>query len=113
MWSSISSYIDGLSDISIKCCIATNDSENVQHFLVCFFDATFYAYAASVYVLQINGGQESKSNLIFSRRVAPLKKMKIPRLELMVISVRSFQYVKQQLKFTYLDHICIQIHSLF
>ena len=78
VWSSISSNIDGLSDISIKRCIATNDSENMQQYLVCFCDASSYAYAASVHLVQINGEQESKSDLIFSKtRLAPLKKITI------------------------------------
>ena len=101
VWSSVSSNIDRLSDIQIKRCVATNDSENVQHYLVCFCDASSYAYAASVYLVQINSEQESKSDVIFSKtRLAPLKKMPIPRLELMavVIGVRCLQYVKQQLK---------------
>ena len=104
VWSSISSNIDGLSDISIKRCIATNDIENIQQYLVCFCDASSYAYAASVYLVQINGEQESKPDLIFSKtRLAPLKRITIPRLELMgvVIGVRCLQYVKQQLKVTF------------
>ena len=116
VWSSVSSNIDGLSDISIKRCIATNDSENMQQYLVCFCDASSYAYAASVYLVQFNGEQESKSDLIFSKtRLAPLKKITIPRLELMgvVIGVRCLQYVKQQLKVTvvgsylYTDSQCV------
>ena len=116
VWSSISSNIDGLSDISIKRCIATNDSEKMQPYLVCFCDASSYAYAASVYLVQINGEQVSKSDLIFSKtRLAPLKKITIPRLEMMcvVIGVRCLQYVKQQLKVTvvgsylYTDSQCV------
>ena len=102
VWSLVSSNIDGLSDISNKRCIATNDSENMQQYLVCFCDASSYAYAASVYLVQING-EESKSDLIFSkRRLAPLNKITIPTIELMgvVIGVRCLQYVKQQLKVT-------------
>ena len=116
VWSSISSNIDGLSDISIKRCIATNDSENMQQYLVCYCDASSYAYAASVYLVQINGEQLSKSDLIFSKtRLAPLKRITTPRLELMgvVIGVRCLQYVKQQLKVTvvgsylYTDSHCV------
>ena len=101
VWSSVCSNIDRLSDIPIKRCVATNGNENVQHYLACFCDASSYAYAASVYLVQINAEQESKSDVIFSKtRLAPLKKMTIPRLELMavVIGVRCLQYVKQQLK---------------
>ena len=116
VWSSVSSDIDRLSDISIKRCIATNDSETMQQYLVCFCDASSYAYAASVYLVQINGEQESKLDLIFSKtRLAPLKKITIQRLELMgvVTGVRCLQYVKQQLKVTivgsylYTDSQCV------
>ena len=67
VWSSVSSNFDGLTNISIKRCVATNDSENVQHHVVCLCDALSYPYDASVY-LQNNGEQESKSDLILSKQ---------------------------------------------
>lgn len=115
-WSVVSSNVLGLSGVSVKRCIAISDNENVQYYLFCFCDASSYAYAASVYLQQRNEAQESKSDLIFSKtRLAPLKKMTIPRLELMavVIGVRCLQYVKQQLKisvegsYLYTDSQCV------
>ena len=115
-WSVVSSNVLGLSGVSVKRCIAISDNENVQYYLFCFCDASSYAYAASVNLQQRNEAQESKSDLIFSKtRIAPLKKMTIPRLELMavVIGVRCLQYVKQQLKisvegsYLYTDSQCV------
>ena len=89
VWSSVSSNMSKLSDISVKRCIALDDNENVQRSLVCFCDASSCAYAANVYLLQANGANECKSDLIFSKtRLAPLKKMTIPRLELMGVVIR-------------------------
>ena len=116
VWSSVSSNMSKLSDISVKRCIALDDNENVQRSLVCFCDASSCAYAANVYLLQANGANECKSDLIFSKtRLAPLKKMTIPRLELMgvVIGVRCLKYVKEQLKVSieglhvYTDSQCV------
>ena len=102
-----------LSDILVKRCIALDDNS-----LVCFCDASSCAYVANVYLLQANGTNECKSDLIFSKtRLVPLKKMTIPRLELMgvVIGVRCLKYVKEQLKVSieglhvYTDSVCSEI----
>ena len=102
VWSTISSDISGLSDVPFKRCIAMTDShENMKYFLICFCDASSYAYAAATYLLQSSAVNESKVDLLFSKtRPAPLKEMTIPRLELMavVIGVKCLRFVKQQLK---------------
>ena len=116
VWSLVSSNMSKLSDISVKRCIALDDNENVQRSLVCFCDASSCAYAANVYLLHANGANECKTDLIFSKtKLAPLKKMTIPRLELMgvVIGVRCLKYVKEQLKVSieglhvYTDSQCV------
>ena len=115
-WSIVSSNVLGLSDVSVKRCIAISDNENVQYYLFCLCNASSYAYAASVYLLQRTEARKSKSYLVFSKtRLAPLEKMTIPRLELMavVIGVRCLQCVKQQLKisvegtYLYTDSQCV------
>ena len=102
VWSKISSDISMLSDVSIKRCIAVEGGqENVKHYLICFCDASVHAYAAAIYLLQTGGETGSKVDLLFSKtRLAPLKKITIPRLELMavVIGVRCLRFVKQQIK---------------
>ena len=54
-----------------------------------------------MYLFQESSNSESRSDLLFCKtRLAPLKEMTIPRLELMavVIGVRCIRFVKQQLK---------------
>ena len=58
--------------------------------------------------LQQNSESESTANVLFSKtRLAPLKKMFVPRLELMavLIGTRCLKFVKSQLK--------IPIHGLY
>lgn len=59
------------------------------------------AYAATVYLFQKGSTSESRADLLFSKtRLAPLKTLEIPRLELMAvpIGVRCVSFVKEQLK---------------
>lgn len=102
VWSSISSDFSKLSNYQIKRCIAMSvNNENVKYHILCFCDASKYAYAAAVYLLQRSSDSESKTDLLFSKtRLAPLKEMTIPRLELMavLIGVRCVKFVKAQLK---------------
>ena len=54
VWSNISSDMTGLWDVFIKRCIAMNgDHGNIRYYLICFCDASSYAYAAVIYLLQI------------------------------------------------------------
>ena len=67
---------------------------------MCFCDASKSAYAAVVYLLQRNE-VTSKSDLIFAKtRLAPMKEITIPCLELMavLIGVCCVQFVKDQLR---------------
>ena len=58
-------------------------------------------YATAVYLLQRSENSESRSNLLFSKtRLAPIKKITIPRLEVLavLIGVRCVKFVESQLK---------------
>ncbi|KAK6112116.1 Pao retrotransposon peptidase family protein [Brugia pahangi] len=64
-----------------------------------FTDASSVAYSAAVYLVS-QDMQETKSSLIFAKsRIAPIKGMTIPRLELMAILIgtRAAQFVMTQL----------------
>ena len=102
LWSKISSEVSKLSECAIKRCIALCESkENVSYHLLCFCDASASAYAAVVYLHQVSEDMDSRCDLIFSKtRLAPLKTLTIPRLELMavLIGVRCLTFVKNQLK---------------
>ena len=71
----------------------------IQFSLVCFCDASKSTYAAVVYLLQKNE-VTSRSDLIFAKtRLAVIKQITIPRLELtaVLIGVHCVQCVKVQL----------------
>ena len=102
VWLTISSDLSKLPGCSIKRNIALIPRKQaVMYSSVCFCDASACAYATTGYLHQSINDSESKADIIFSKtRLAPLKNMTIPRLELMavVIGVRCTKFVKDQLK---------------
>ena len=79
--------------------------------LLCFCDASAKAYASVIYL-----SSDAGVNLLFSKaRVAPIKKLGIPRLELLavLIGVRMLNVVQDQLqlpvekKFLWTDKQCV------
>ena len=79
--------------------------------LLCFCDASAKAYASVVYL-----SSDAGVNLLFSKaRVAPIKKLGIPRLELLavLIGVRMLKFVQEQLqlpvekKILWTDNQCV------
>lgn len=99
-WGSIQTELQQLSEcqISRSIGIMTGD-DRVQYRLLCFCDASGSAYAIVIYLHQTSS-KSSKCDLIFSKsRLAPVKGMTIPRLELMavLIGVRCLAFVKGEL----------------
>ncbi|CAG2200461.1 unnamed protein product [Mytilus edulis] len=99
-WGSIQAELQQLSEcqISRSIGIMTGD-DRVQYRLLCFCDASGSAYAIVIYLHQTSS-KSSKCDLIFSKsRLAPVKGMTIPRLELMavLIGVRCLAFVKGEL----------------
>ena len=88
-WSTIRLDSSSLSDLQVNRCIAMNGNCcDIKYHLICFCNASKDAYAAVVYLLQTSREQGSKSDLIFSKtRLAPIKKMTIPRLKLMAVLI--------------------------
>ena len=79
--------------------------------LLCFCDASAKAYASVVYL-----SSDAGVNLLFSKaRVAPIKKLGIPRLELLavLIGVRKLKFLQEQLqlpvekKILWTDNQCV------
>ena len=100
-WLAIRSDFSKISNYQISRCVAIQTSENVKCPLLCFCDASSRAYATFVYLFQMCENSVLRSDLLFSKtRLAPLKEMIIPRLELMavLIGVRCVKFVKEQLK---------------
>ena len=67
VWSTISLDVSTLSGLHVKRCIAMNSNNDVKYHFICFCDASKYAYAAVVYLLQSSREQEAKADLIFSK----------------------------------------------
>ena len=73
----------------------------MKYKLLCFCDASACAYAAAIFLHQRKSDCHSKVDLFFSKtRLAPVKGLTIPRLELMavLIGVRCVTFVKDQLR---------------
>lgn len=80
-WNSYLHELPKLEEISICRHLFTDSAINVQ--LHGFSDASELGYAANVYVRCVNSKGDVRINLLFAKsRVAPLKKISLPRLEL-------------------------------
>ncbi|VDI04630.1 Hypothetical predicted protein [Mytilus galloprovincialis] len=87
-WINISTELKRVSEVFIPRCVYLHSVLNDKTCkLLCFCDASARAYSAAVYLHQ-TCGQSSRSDLIFSKsRLAPVKEMSIPRLELMAVLI--------------------------
>ena len=89
-WNSIKADIRLVTAFAIPRNILLNTdsrSQEVKYKLLCFCDASARAYATAVYLHQYCNGY-SKCDLIFSKaRLAPVKTMTIPRLELLAVLI--------------------------
>ncbi len=100
-WLKVKSDLLKIENLEINRCVSiSKPQEEKTYKLVCFCDASGKAYAASVYLLQ-ETENATKSDLMFCKtRLAPVKSMTIPRLELLavLIGVRCVTFVEGQLK---------------
>jgi len=103
-WLNIKEDLKNIDSVDLPRCISIPcDKGTIKYTFVCFCDASNKAYAASVYLVQVSE-QSSRCDLIFSKsRLAPVKTMTIPRLELMavLIGVRCIKYVVSQMKLSF------------
>ena len=91
----------------LECCqfpryIGLKQGKDVSYQILVFCDASKYAYAATVYLLQ-ETSNERRIDLIFSKtRLAPNKQITIPRLELLaaLIGTRCLRFVQKELRVT-------------
>jgi len=107
-WVAIKSDLARICEVKLKRCISLSGDKNKMNFtLVCFCDASIKAYATSIYLVQECDGL-SKSDIVLSKsRLAPIKGMTIPRLELLavLIGVRCVSFVERELKLPIKDVI--------
>ncbi len=112
-WMEIKEDLMKIGDVVISRCVSIPDPRSeTKYEIVCFCDASAKAYATSVYLVQ-KTDNSAKSDLIFSKtRIAPLKGMSIPRLELLavLIGVRGVKFVETQIKLP-LDSIVLMSDS--
>ena len=95
-------WVEGFQKIrewKIPRCISVHSWDGNDKELLCFSDASERAFGCSVY-LKVKVGVQSKTTLVASRvRVAPLKKITLPRLELLgaLLAARLLSFVKSSL----------------
>ncbi|XP_060570805.1 uncharacterized protein LOC132729079 [Ruditapes philippinarum] len=116
IWSTVKSDIKSISDFKIPRSVSLQKyDEDTEYRLLCFCDASTKAYATAIYLHQ-KSKLETKVDLVFAKsRLAPLKEITIPRLELMavLIGVRCLKFVSNQLqlnikeKYLWTDSKCV------
>ena len=101
LWKPIATDIEEISNYKIPRHIGlANAGAETSYQLLCFCDASTKAYAATVYLRQ-ETTDSCRVDLVFAKtRLAPNKKINIPRLELLavVIGLRCLDFVEQHLK---------------
>ena len=105
LWSELETELGKISNCTITRCIRKNASEGAQYNLLCFCDASSVSYATAVYLRQSKEGKTSVNLLFAKSRLAPVKGLTIPRLELMavLIGVRCLEFVRKQINLTIKD----------
>ncbi|XP_021951196.1 uncharacterized protein LOC110848321 [Folsomia candida] len=93
--------LESIKNLKIPRCYATFNCEESEVELHVFCDASELAYAAAAY-FRIDNGRTIETSLVMAKsRVAPLKSISIPRMELMaaVMGTRLGFTVKKELEF--------------
>ncbi|XP_055711552.1 uncharacterized protein LOC129806804 [Phlebotomus papatasi] len=98
-WTEYQQSIRDISQISIPRCITPHSATHTTQ-LIAFSDASIKGYAACIYIRTVTpDGEESCRLLCAKSRVAPIKQVTIPRLELCgaVLAVKLIRVVQQSL----------------
>jgi len=97
-WEQIKIDWENQSQIHVPRKILFNISDSV-HTLLFFTDASIKAYATTIYFKSINPIC-SQLNLVFSKtRLAPIKQITIPRLELLALTIgfKAMNFVEKEI----------------
>ncbi|KRZ98102.1 hypothetical protein T08_16093 [Trichinella sp. T8] len=101
-WQTWKMELSDISDIRIPRCLIPFHGSTIKKIeLHAFGDASETAYGAVVYIVVKKEDYSSISNVVMAKsRVAPLKKMTLPRLELMAaqMAAKLMTFVKEALK---------------
>ncbi|XP_064469989.1 uncharacterized protein LOC135384731 [Ornithodoros turicata] len=105
MWRSRCSELPNLRNISLERCLLPASGSQYSHELHIFTDASPHAYGACAFLRTTSESGETKVQLFAKSRVAPLKKLTLPRLELMgaLIGVRIAKILKTSLTMVTLE----------
>ncbi|XP_052762257.1 uncharacterized protein LOC128204895 [Mya arenaria] len=98
-WNNIENNLSNSQNIHVPRYAGFQSTSSVVHKLLCFCDASEKAYAIVIYLYQ-NNQSKVVTQLTFAKtRLAPIKQMSIPKLELMavLIGIRCLKFVKEQL----------------
>ena len=99
-WTQWTKFIRGLGEVKIPRCFKPVESDSIHEQLHIFCDASEKGYGAVAYIrCELSSGL-ARCKILFSKcRVAPLKTMTVPRLELTsaVLAVRIYQILKAEL----------------
>lgn len=98
-WSLLKSDLREITNFDVSRSVVLDEGLQTEYSLQCFCDASKTAYSTAVYLRQTSNCN-IKSDLVFSKtRLAPVKGMSIPRLELMgvLIGARCVDFVGGQL----------------
>ncbi|XP_015120547.1 uncharacterized protein LOC107043528 [Diachasma alloeum] len=97
-WKSFRNDLTLLSKLSVPRCLGLLQNSSIE--IHGFSDASVLAMSAVVYLKIVNGDEESRISLVCAKtKVAPLKRLTIPRLELTaaVMLAKLVKYVKGEL----------------
>ena len=95
-WSSWQSELSKISDVAIPRCFGEGISQNSRVDLHGFGDASPKAYGTAIYIRITDENGRTTTQLVMSKsRVAPIKTVSLPRLELLaaVVNSRLITYV--------------------
>ena len=107
-WIKLAPELNDIDTAKIPRFLGTNPNVVLKRELHVFCDSSFNAYAACAYLREITGSWVT-SNLILSKtRIAPIKTMSIPRLELVaaLIGSRMIMFLQNALPFD-ISNICL------
>ncbi len=99
-WRFIMNDMDQLSQCRVQRCISRTNTSASEYRLLCFCDASEKAYASAIYLHQTSENKSSTQLVFAKTRLTPVKKLSIPRLELLavVIGMRCISFVKEQIQ---------------
>jgi hypothetical protein len=101
LWKDWSQNMKGISQVAIPRCLKPKLFCDIQRELHHFSDACLAGYGSCSYLRVINQAGEVHCSLVFAKaRVAPLKPITLPRLELMgaITSVRASVLLRKELR---------------